>query len=264
MISPPCVAIRSETLAVSMLDPPPTATNPSNSPSTAKSAAAWNESSVGSTRERSHTSTSMPSASISSTIRPAISAFTTPGSETSITRPTPIRFSSQPASSEAPGPYFSGVASIVKTVSLLDLGPLPISISLSPRQLVVPCYPLQWANTSSAFGSIRRAILKPAAWSLKKRSSLFAVDHVANKPATRYAERQTPLVASATKVLITRPAVGWLHTLEAEKPVQICVRPGQVEPLVQPATPLGRWSVSMCEVSKPQRAKGRVYNNSYI
>ena len=48
-------------------------------------------------------------------------ALTTPGSETSITLPTPIRFSSQPASSEAPGPYFSGVASIVKMVSLFDL-----------------------------------------------------------------------------------------------------------------------------------------------
>src|SRR5829696_3992218 len=137
MISPPCVAMRSETLAVSMLDPPPTATNPSKSPSTAKSAAAWNELSVGSTRERSHTSISTPSASINSTMRPVISAFTTPGSETSITRPTPICFSSQPASSEAPGPYFSGVASMVKMVSLFGLELLCMVVSfLSPR--VVP------------------------------------------------------------------------------------------------------------------------------
>src|SRR5829696_3315210 len=47
MISPPCVAMRAETFAVSMLVPPPTATNPSKSPSTAKSAAAWKESSFG-------------------------------------------------------------------------------------------------------------------------------------------------------------------------------------------------------------------------
>src|SRR5215210_361453 len=116
--------MRSETLAVSMLDPPPTATNPSKSPSTAKFAAAWKESPVGSTRERSHTSTSMPSASINSTMRPVMFALTTPGSEASITLPTPIRFSSQPTSSEAPGPYFSGVASMVKIVSC----PFPPSV----------------------------------------------------------------------------------------------------------------------------------------
>src|SRR5215204_7771092 len=139
MISPPCVAMRAETFAVSMLVPPPTATNPSKSPSTAKSAAAWKESSVGSTRERSHTSTSMPSASINSTMRPVMFAFTTPGSEVSITRPTPICFSSQPASSEAPGPYFRGVASIVKMVSLFDLESLCMMSFLSPREVLDPC-----------------------------------------------------------------------------------------------------------------------------
>src|SRR5215210_4784277 len=92
--------MRSETLAVSMLDPPPTATNPSKSPSTAKFAAAWKESPVGSTRERSHTSTSMPSASINSTMRPVMFALTTPGSD------------------------FSGVASMVKIVSC----PFPPSV----------------------------------------------------------------------------------------------------------------------------------------
>ena len=61
MISPPCVAIRSLTFAVSMLVPPPTATNPSKFPSAAKSAASWNESAVGSTRARSQSSTSIPS-----------------------------------------------------------------------------------------------------------------------------------------------------------------------------------------------------------
>jgi hypothetical protein len=65
-------------------------------------------------------------------MRPVMFALTTPGSETSITRPTPICFSSQPASSEAPGPYFSGVASIVKMVSLFDLESLGMMSFLSP------------------------------------------------------------------------------------------------------------------------------------
>src|SRR5919107_2353674 len=133
MISPPWVAMRLETFAVSMLDPPPTATKPSKPPSTAKSAAAWKESCVGSTRERSHTSTSTPSASINSSMRPVIFAITIPGSDTSITRPTPIRFSSQPASSEAPGPYLSGVASIVKMVSLFEF--CMVVSFLSPRSI---------------------------------------------------------------------------------------------------------------------------------
>jgi hypothetical protein len=48
---------------------------------------------------------------------PVIPIPMTPGSETSITLLTPIFFISQPTSSEAPGPYFSGVVSIVKMVS---------------------------------------------------------------------------------------------------------------------------------------------------
>jgi hypothetical protein len=48
-----CVVMRLATLAVSMLEPPPTETNASTRASRAKSAASWNESSVGSTRARS-------------------------------------------------------------------------------------------------------------------------------------------------------------------------------------------------------------------
>src|SRR5215203_4413641 len=138
MISPPCVEMRSETFAVSMLVPPPTATNPSNPPSTAKSAAACSESSVGSTRALSQTSTSMPSASMSSWIRGAMPAATTPGSETSITRLTPSRLTSQPTSSAAPGPYFRGVASMVNTVSLPE-APFPCTVV----RLLSPAMPLQ-------------------------------------------------------------------------------------------------------------------------
>ena len=60
MISPPWVAIRSDTFAVSMLEPPPMPTKPSKPPSTAKAAASPNDSSVGSTRARSQTSVSIP------------------------------------------------------------------------------------------------------------------------------------------------------------------------------------------------------------
>src|SRR5215217_8892526 len=51
-------------------------------------------------------------------MRGVIPASTTPGPETSMILPTPSRFTSQPTSSAAPGPYLRGVASIVKMVSL--------------------------------------------------------------------------------------------------------------------------------------------------
>src|SRR5215217_5847385 len=236
MISPPCVAMRSETLAVSMLVPPPTAANPSKSPSTAKSAAAWKESSVGSTRERSHTSTSMPSASINSRTRPVIPASTTPGSEVSITRPTPICFNSQPASSEAPGPYFSGVASMVKTVSLFDFDSLCMVMSfLSPRAVPdawVPAsfgkYTYEWERQQLVGhrGRGPRAMTPTN----RQQSSPFAVDHVAYKLATRYAEQQTRQGSSDTRVPIRRPAIRWLYTVEAEKPIQISGSPERMEP----------------------------------
>src|SRR5829696_2320923 len=244
MISPPCVAMRAETFAVSMLDPPPTATNPSNSPSTAKSAAAWKESSVGSTRERSHTSTSMPSASINSTMRPVMFAFTTPGSEVSITRPTPIRFSSQPASSEAPGPYFRGVASIVKMVSLFDLESLCMMSFLSPARSARSLYPLLSADTRFGSGNL---------YAPDPGSSPFPVYRVAYKPVTRYAEEQMCLAVPDSRVLVTRLASRWLHKVEAEKPIQIFGRPERVEPMAQPATSLTRQPVSICEGQKTER-----------
>src|SRR6476469_4596807 len=62
----------------------------------------------------------MPSRSMISLIRSGWPRARTPGSVTSITRPTPSRLSSQPASSAAPGPNLIGVASRVKTVSCSD------------------------------------------------------------------------------------------------------------------------------------------------
>ena len=117
MIAAGCVATRSATLAVSRLDPPPTPTKPSKSPSTAKSAASCSDSAVGSTRTRSKTTASMPSASIAPTTRSVIPARITPGSLTTIALEAPRRRNSQPASAEDPGPNLIGVASRVKTVS---------------------------------------------------------------------------------------------------------------------------------------------------
>ncbi len=50
-------------------------------------------------------------------MRSVMPAARTVGSVTTSARATPSRSSSQPASAEAPGPNFSGVASTVKTVS---------------------------------------------------------------------------------------------------------------------------------------------------
>ena len=124
MIAAGWVATRSATFAVSRLEPPPTPTKPSKSPSTAKSAASCSDSAVGSTRTRSKTTASMPAASIASTTRSVIPARMTPGSLTTITREAPRRWSSHPASADDPGPNLIGVASRVKTVSCVMRRPL--------------------------------------------------------------------------------------------------------------------------------------------
>ena len=59
---------------------------------------------------------------------------------------------------------------------------------------------------------------------------------MAYKPATRYAEQQMRLAAPDFRVFVTKPAMSWLYTVEAEKPVQIIGRPERVEPMAQPAT----------------------------
>src|SRR6476469_3089714 len=120
-----CEVMRSATLAVSIAEPPPTETKPSTRASSAKSAASWSDSSVGSTRARSYTTTSMPSASIACRTRSGCPVAATPGSVTSSARFTPSRLSSQPASAAAPGPNLIGVASSVNTVSCLMAGSMP-------------------------------------------------------------------------------------------------------------------------------------------
>src|SRR5215217_5172372 len=67
----------------------------------------------------------MPSASMLARIRSGWPVAATPGSVTSRARRTPNRLSSQPASAAAPGPNLIGVASSVKTVSLLMVGSMP-------------------------------------------------------------------------------------------------------------------------------------------
>src|SRR6187200_151073 len=67
----------------------------------------------------------MPSAWIASRTRSGWPVAATPGSVTSSARRTPSRLSSQPASAAAPGPNLIGVASSVKTVSLLIAGSMP-------------------------------------------------------------------------------------------------------------------------------------------
>src|SRR5215210_4000398 len=92
---------------------------------------------------------------------------------------------------------------------------------------------------------------------LVELSSPFAVSRMAYKPATRYAEQQTRPGASDSRVHITRLAVRWLHTVEAEKPIQLCGRPERVEPMAQPATSLTRRPVFICEGQKSERRDDR-------
>ena len=129
MISAGWVETKSATFAVSMLDPPPTPTNPSNSPSTAKSAAACSDSAVGSTWTSSNRIVSIPSASMRSRTLSVMPVLITPGSETTMTRRAPSRLSSQPVSAEAPRPNLIGVASMVKIVSWRG-APLPAVMAL--------------------------------------------------------------------------------------------------------------------------------------
>ena len=85
--SPSLVPSRLVALAVSMADPPPTATYASKGPSARPNAtASSSEASVGSTWARSKTTTSMPAARIWSAMRAGWPVAATPGSVTSSTR----------------------------------------------------------------------------------------------------------------------------------------------------------------------------------
>jgi hypothetical protein len=82
----------------------------------------------------------------------------------------------------------------------------------------------------------------------RRQSSSFAVDHVAYKTATRYAEWQMCPATADFKVFVTRLAIRWLHTVEAEKPAQTCGRPERVEPMAEAATSLTEQPVLSAKV----------------
>ena len=98
-------------MAVSIAEPPPTATIASKGPSVrAKAMASSNDASVGSTRTRSYVVTSRPRERIASAIRSGCPVAATPGSVTRSTRRASPRHSfwtSQPISVLAPRPNFS-------------------------------------------------------------------------------------------------------------------------------------------------------------
>src|SRR5918994_99552 len=72
----------------------------------------------------------------------------------------------------------------------------------------------------------------------RRWSSPFAVDHVAYKLPRRYAERQMCPATADFKIFVTRLAICWLHTVEAEKPSRTCGRPERVQPMAEAATSL--------------------------
>ena len=107
-------------MAVSIDDPPPTATIASNGPASRPNATARSsDSSVGSTRASSYVVTSRPAAVIASATRAGCPVAATPGSVTSSTRRAPNAARSWPTSADAPAPNFSAGAAYVKTVSLM-------------------------------------------------------------------------------------------------------------------------------------------------
>ena len=94
-------------LAVSMLEPPPTATKASHGPlARAASIAAFRLTSVGSTCTPSQTEASTPNAFIASAMRCGEPVAATPLSVTTSTRRAPSWARSKPISSAAPGPNF--------------------------------------------------------------------------------------------------------------------------------------------------------------
>ncbi len=95
-------------LAVSMADPPPTATKASHGPlSRAAPIASCRLTSVGSTCTPSYTTDSTPKPDMASAIRAGHPVAATPRSVTTSTRRAPSWARSKPISSAEPGPNFS-------------------------------------------------------------------------------------------------------------------------------------------------------------
>ncbi len=95
-------------MAVSIDEPPPTATNASHGPlARAAATAAARLSSVGSTWTPAKTSASMPNCAIWSATRCGEPVAATPGSVMTSTRRAPVWLRSKPTSSAAPTPNFN-------------------------------------------------------------------------------------------------------------------------------------------------------------
>jgi hypothetical protein len=104
---------------VSIDEPPPTATNPSQSVSRANSTAERKLASVGSTCTPVYTEGLSPAPRIDSAARSGMPVAATPSSVMISTRDSPSWPQSKPISSIAPAPNFSGGAPQVKTVSVM-------------------------------------------------------------------------------------------------------------------------------------------------
>ena len=107
-----------------MLEPPPTATNPSNAPSVANAIASLNDASVGSMLTLSNSTASIASSRRDSSVIATASLLAIRGSVTTITRRAPSRRISYPTSRVTPGPNLMLEVSIVYAVSRL----LPLTI----------------------------------------------------------------------------------------------------------------------------------------
>ena len=99
-----CVAYRLAALAVSMVEPPPTATYASKPPARAHAAAAENDASVGSTRTSEKTARDTPAASIDASAVENAAVRNTPASVKIATRVAPSARRSCPTSAVTPRP----------------------------------------------------------------------------------------------------------------------------------------------------------------
>ena len=115
--SPSFVASRFIALAVSITDPPPTATQPSGRSARAHAPASRSDSSVGSMWTSVKVIDAMPAAVSERTARSGSPVAVRPGSLTTATRRSPSAAAWWPSSSKAPRPKTSGGAAHVKTVS---------------------------------------------------------------------------------------------------------------------------------------------------
>ncbi len=131
-------------MAVSITDPPPTATNASIWRSRAKSMACWNDSSVGSTRTWSYSSNSTPLSCSDCNVRATAGSVFSSGSVSTSTRRVPIPSRSIPISRVTPQPNRMLDAAISKAISWymeLPILPSPVRQELSHPRGELPSTP---------------------------------------------------------------------------------------------------------------------------